>query len=588
MAFSALQIWDVRTTGSDANGGGFNPNNSNFPTDGTVDTNTGNTSAPVFSSASYNFVAGDVGAWLFIKSGTNSFPGWYQIASVASNKATLTAGLGTAYLSCGFTPVYLNDTAGFKALVLNSGTAAAGIASVGTPTSLTWGIDFSQQDAAEITYTDMVISGGTNTIFSSAANPVNKRLVGNIINVTSGTGFTVQRVEVVSTSGTNATCDKSLGTLSSTGGNGAMGGALATPGQVGALKIAGTKTFIKSGTYTLSSASSNVSGGTVSDTTGGAADYEPDYWIGWDTVRHVNNTDSTHATISVPNTSTYNNVAVFSFPASRISVLNLDIFFQGSTPTTTVGYSSYTNGSNKYLRNCTVTGATSYGFRTDNTMLISCIATGCSGTSAIKVGDGTNTGIGFAYCCEAYANTCRGFEFLGAGRLLYCLSYGNTGTTVGFYGTLGSILHGCVAYGNGSHGFSMDGNSNGAGGLTTNCIAEGNGGAGFWSTIANGAALLMNCAAYNNTSGNLSTNFFMRVLNFVHNTTGSFFTNAAGHDFSLNNTTNQGALLRATGFPGVFPRGTTTAYLDIGAAQHADPAAGGGLLRPFGMQGGLI
>jgi hypothetical protein len=46
------------------------------------------------------------------------------------------------------------------------------------------------------------------------------------------------------------------------------------------------------------------------------------------------------------------------------------------------------------------------------------------------------------------------------------------------------------------------------------------------------------------------------------------FTNAAGGDFSLNNTAGGGALLRATGYPGVFPGGTTTGYLDIGAAQH--------------------
>jgi predicted transcriptional regulator len=34
------------------------------------------------STASYNFVAGDVGAWVYIASGTNWTPGWYKIARI--------------------------------------------------------------------------------------------------------------------------------------------------------------------------------------------------------------------------------------------------------------------------------------------------------------------------------------------------------------------------------------------------------------------------------------------------------------------------------------------------------------------------
>src|SRR5579859_4628846 len=82
------------------------------------------------------------------------------------------------------------------------------------------GTDYSQQNAAQVAYTDMVIDGTTNTKFTSALNPVTAAHVGNIINVTSGTGFTVQRVQIVSQAAGVATCDKSLGTLSSTGGHG--------------------------------------------------------------------------------------------------------------------------------------------------------------------------------------------------------------------------------------------------------------------------------------------------------------------------------------------------------------------------------
>src|SRR3990170_5685443 len=92
------------------------------------------------------------------------------------------------------------------------------------------GTDYSQQAAAQIAYTDMVIDGTTNTKFTSAANPVTAAHVGNIVNVTGGTGFTVQRVQIVSQAAGVATCDKSLGTLGSTGGTGNLGGAFLTIG----------------------------------------------------------------------------------------------------------------------------------------------------------------------------------------------------------------------------------------------------------------------------------------------------------------------------------------------------------------------
>ena len=83
MALAAGTIWESRasaTTGN-VNGAGFNPANAAAVTDLTTDANTANTNSPVVSSATYTFVAGDVNAWLYIVSGTNWTPGWYQIAS---------------------------------------------------------------------------------------------------------------------------------------------------------------------------------------------------------------------------------------------------------------------------------------------------------------------------------------------------------------------------------------------------------------------------------------------------------------------------------------------------------------------------
>lgn len=196
MALSSTTQWECRTTGSDtACSGGFNPGNANFAADGAATSATGD--SPVFTSASYTFVAGDVGAWVFIKSGTNWNPGWYSIASVSAGAATLSAAIGQGVVYPG-AAVTTNGA-------LQKPTTVAGAATTASPTGATWGVDYSQQNAAQFAFTDMVIDGATNTKFTSAGLPVGKNFVGNLIRVTSGSGFTVQSVEVVSTVTTTAT-----------------------------------------------------------------------------------------------------------------------------------------------------------------------------------------------------------------------------------------------------------------------------------------------------------------------------------------------------------------------------------------------
>lgn len=106
MAIASTTVWELRATNdvdslgrNMLQGGGFNPGNANFLADlacAGAGGKEANSATPEVSSASYNFVSTDVSAWLYIKSGTNWTPGWYQISSVAANKATLSAAVGTA------------------------------------------------------------------------------------------------------------------------------------------------------------------------------------------------------------------------------------------------------------------------------------------------------------------------------------------------------------------------------------------------------------------------------------------------------------------------------------------------------------
>jgi hypothetical protein len=530
MAFSA-PIVEIRTTGNDANGGGFDTGATGFPTDGAATSATG--SAPVFTSASYNFVAGDVGAWIFIKSGTNWTPGWYKIASVAANAATLDA-------NTGHVPLYNANTDPGKIIGLST---VAGCATVASPTSATWGIDYSQQDSPQITFADLVIDGTTNTKFTSAAFPVGKNFIGNVINVTSGSGFTVQRVYVLSTSGTVATCDKSLGTLGSTGGAGKMGGALLSPGLAGVINVANGAAWVQSGAYSITSATINVAGGTPQ--IGSAIRLE-----GYQTYR----TDmGTAPVLTASGISTATIIDLRTTTSHFFRNFTVD----GASLTAIKGISSAAMWNEKILaKNCTNNG---FLISVNEGRAFNCAVTGCS-TQPAWADNGVSTKF---INCLAYGNSVAGFTGSNQGTYIGCIAYANSGASSdGFQDPAADSTYiNCVSYGNGRHGFfvSVSGGSENY----LNCVAEGNAGWGFSQNTGTSAdrATYQYCATYNNTSGGIDTAVGANVKE--HNITGSasFFTNAAAGDFSPASTSP----LKAAGFPGAFLNGLSTGYMDIGA-----------------------
>lgn len=267
MALLGTTVWEINAgaTASNVNGGGFNPQNANFMTDLTTDTNTGNTTSPVVSSATYNFVAGDVGHWLYVASGTNWYPGWYKIASVSSNKATLSADTGSADV------VQVIDRVTSTAIGIYGANTAVGVASVGTPTGGTFGIDYSQGTAAIINNTDLACADGNaaSPTVTSAGTPFGRNHVGNIIHVTAGTDYTAGWYEIVSVSGTTATLDRAVGLDGAlTGGTFYVGGALSMNStlddDVLELPAAGKVIFVKNnGTVSIGETVSVALAGTA-------------------------------------------------------------------------------------------------------------------------------------------------------------------------------------------------------------------------------------------------------------------------------------------------------------------------------------
>jgi len=425
------------------------------------------------------------------------------------------------------------------------------------------GTDYSQQDAKNtvgnnISTTDAVAVG--TGVITSATATFTSAIVGNIIYLQGGTGaLAAGRYQVtVFTSSTSITVDRNV--AAGTGITMNIGGAHSDPALVAAVVVAANRVYIKAGTYSITSATPNVAGGCASIAV------TRTIWEGYQTTR---GDFGTPPTLLASGISTAKIVVVPSSSGNDTLLVNITI--DGDDLTSIRGFAA--EGAPRVsLRGCTAIDCTNNGFAIAGatSAMVLCRATGCTTTSAAMQISGT-TMIG----CISHDNEVTGIAVTSNGTLVHCISYNNTGgSSFGFdlFNANGVTMTNCVAYGNGTDGV---GSTNA---LTSprfiNCIAEANGGVGFDLTGMTSPSVFNNCATFNNTSGSI-TGTPSYNIGFVTGT-ASFFTNPASGDFSLNTTAGGGAAARAAGLLGVFPGGLTTGYLDIGAAQHANPASSGG------------
>lgn len=271
MALTAGTIFQIQATATtgNVNGAGFNPANANFPTDlvGTSAT----TASPVVSSATYAFVAGDVNNWVYIKSGTNWTPGWYQIASVSGGSATLNAAVGAVVLKIGPTGV----------LTRNS---SVGCATTSAPTAGTYGVDYSQTDTANSSITDAASVGASTTLTSLTA-PWTPVSVGNFFHLTTtGTGafgvvgwYEIVSYVAVGQVTTDRTTNSGTALVSGTGQTGGAGRLNGLEDIFKTMIPAASIVWVGSGTYTFSGASATASANSTA--------INPSFFIGYTLVR---------------------------------------------------------------------------------------------------------------------------------------------------------------------------------------------------------------------------------------------------------------------------------------------------------------
>ena len=419
------------------------------------------------------------------------------------------------------------------------------------------GVDYSRQNAAQHAYTDIVIDGSDNTKITSAARPFTPNDAGNIINVTAGTGFTVQRIQILSVDGSNvATCDKAVGTTGSTGGTGNFGGGLtlpvATAPVIVSLVVPGNTIYI-TGSYSRS-ASMTVG---VNGTSG-----LPINWIGYTSDR----ADGGKATI----TATAGSVILINANGHLNNFRNLNLNCASQSATRGLGLNgNYAEADNIEAYAC---ANRAFYLQAASVRLTNSVARNNPTQPAVEVATGT------AYLSGVVArdNTVTGF-LLSFGSAVFdrCASLNNTGgSSDGFAntntGALLFLVSQSLAHGNGRHGVNattaaaMDGTTIRGSLLTSNVSCGINSAVTNWTTARGAVA--------RNGFWNNGTNRCRVVAGVgdVELAAGANpFVDSASGDFRLNSTASAGAVLRAAGWPGLLPYGGT-GYLDIGPLQHED------------------
>lgn len=420
------------------------------------------------------------------------------------------------------------------------------------------GTDYSQQDnkrtatGTDDSTTDAV-ANGTTTITSATAN-FGTTIVGNVIYLAGGSGSLTGtwRQVTARTNSTTITVDASV--AAGTGITMNIGGALASPGQaVGIGVVSGNNIWIKNGTYTITTASTNVSNGCIS--TG--------------TTLFIEGYASTRGDMGTPPLLIASGISSFTILQVTGSDAHCrNLYLHGNNLTASKGATCRGRGSYLWiawcssgaispssdlsLDNCWIYECDTNGYGLSN--CYACVAENCSGTADFQ----GNT----FYCASINSSATSSFAPNAAnGWMINCVAlFGNTGVLVG---DDNNLIANNIISDNASVG--INGNSR------TGITVIGN---AFWNT---GGA---NTSGLSGKGCRVAGSVVLSASPFVDITGPSY-------DLNLNNTSGAGAACRGTGFPGLMPQspgfgtdvpaGTTgTGSQDIGLLQHADPASSGG------------
>lgn len=446
------------------------------------------------------------------------------------------------------------------------------------------GTDWSQTTAVQVTFNGTTVTasnGGASATITVAGYTVASTDVGNVVNIASGTNFTAgyYAIASVNVGASTWTLDRACTTGAGSAMVGRMGGCALTIQQMVNVAIVTTnQIYVKAGTYTITAAITFRSnfGCTLE---------------GYTTTRGDNGV----ATITC-STNSINKFTGYSSFVSGWYIKNFII--QDTAGTRGNGILSTANsddGGPFILSNVTIDGclngisAGSNGWISLN--LYNCIIKNCTATGIVN----SNKSM-FAYDCLFYNNATSGVIIsnvrAGAYALYFferCVFANNTGS--GFKDTsqptnsAQRVFENCVFYTNSTDGIRID-VAYAAALVVRNCIFLNNTGYGINFVQTNAYNAQFSRAEANAFFGNTTAQVLRYLSTGAVTLSGDPFVAASSQNFALDATASEGALCRAAGATGARRDGMTS-YHDIGAIQHADPAAAGGLMRVNPMQGGF-
>jgi len=539
----------MRSSGSDTlNSGCFDPGQvAGMLTDGAATLAT--STAPVFTSASYNFVAGDVGAAVFIGAGTNWRTGWYTIVSVAANAATLQA----THEQYGLYPIGVS--------------AFDGCASVASPTGATWSIDYSRQASVQFTYTD-ITGAGAGLAVTSAAKPFGKQQVGNGVVMTGGVNVTAGLYILASVSGVTGTFlgAANMVTGATVNGAGVMGGAFASAGQCGLYFVGGNIINAKynASPFLSTNTTSNVALGRLTMAAGAAGGYS--LLRGFDVVPGDQTANRPTLKWGVNAASNF-----LVSGTSRCSYQNIILDGNRANFTSTGGLTMAGGQAVVYrlkIMGCSVANTIS------GTSARELEITDCTQTIAMAAGTSSFAG------CYFHDNTVSPLS-ITTGVINIIGSIFDTNGGAGFTiagGCVGSMIRGCTFYGNTGPGIAI--NSAPIGITIDNNIFEANTTYGITLAGVYAGVFLQNNAYYNNPSGTVSAGMvpnYQNIGEIIYSSTA--FVDGPNGDFRLNNAA--GKALNSAGAPAAFPGLAWANYQGLGASKNKSASGGGGYFNPF-------
>jgi hypothetical protein len=404
------------------------------------------------------------------------------------------------------------------------------------------GTDYSQQDTAQVSYTDLTVDATTNTIVTSASTPFTSAHVGNVINISSGSPWTAGYYEIMSVTSGAATLNASPAATSSTGGVGKLGGAVDHPSTIASKVVASNIVWVKSGTYSVSSAISFTAALSPPTNASPATRLSGYSTTRGDTGRALLSSNGFFGTVLTTGAGWY--------------VSNFEINTNNSRIGITVGQYST-------VYNCKIYGAIVFGINIQNANCVSFgnEVYGCSGTNALAHG-------GYSICWGNYVhdNTTTGISITFNSVVSWNLVVNNTGSTsdgINIGGALAEtvVTHNTI-HGNGRHGLNFSVMTQYVPQPVQNNILSYNGGWGviFASAAGIPAMPMFDGNVYcNNTSGtrsngndttvNVQNNSapYINVLDKV--ITVNPYVDSANNDFRLNSRVDGGLLCRGSGSP---------------------------------------